>query len=491
MLNKKKNNIVSNLIKKFTPKATEKPQEYALVVVEDKEEKTKSDLLALASLSETKEDKVAITLGEMRDAQVIPRADPKPKRKPRSANFKVEDTLMEQVLEACGSKLTVIRPNVRYYKRNDEPHFFCVELFKELGYTQINNLTKELHKDGNTLLQLTNENGLKEFKKTMGSFEGDPYWKKQANQFSLLSGYELRSFLLSRSWARKPKAKELAKNLLVFLNEFVERSEEVFKFEEPVPVPVPVPVPEPVAILDEVDQALMQAHINHPEAIEVSKEISKFYFELNNIPGQQPPGYFSYTFPNNKHPIWLCWQMGYFVSVTGVFLPNKVKKVIKKFMKQQGFSDVLTQSIRNFLTFVSYPSRSCIAIIDREFLERVNFRVENHMKNGMTHFEAIQEVLRGKGKTKKLVTDIVEELDFLLKTNYWLGYKGLLDEAYLNFLNDSRYVTKHDLALKSVMKLPELADWNGIPLLEQRYGFEQQQNLIEGRNQKLIGEKNG
>ena len=78
-----------------------------------------------------------------------------------------------------------------------------------------------------------------------------------------------------------------------------------------------------------------------------------------------------------------------------------------------------------------------------------------------------------------------------MKTNYWLGYKGLLDEAYLNFLNDSRYVTKHDLALKSVMKLPELADWNGIPLLEQRYGFEQQQNLIEGRNQKLIGEKNG
>lgn len=477
MLNKKKNNIVSNLIKKFTPKATEKPQEYALVVVEDKkdhiridvEEKTQSDLLALAS-----------------------RADPKPKRKPRPANFKIEDGLMEQVFESCGSKLTVIKPNVRYYKRNNEPHFACVELFEELGYVQVNNLTKELIKSGFKPLKLTVSNGLREFKEVMGAYEGDPLWKKNANQFSLLSGYELRSFLLSRSWARSSKGRELANKLLVFLNESLElseevldRSEKVFKFKED------VPVPEPVAILDEVDQALMQAHINHPEAIEVSKEISKFYFELNNIPGQQPPGYFSYTFPNNKHPIWLCWQMGYFVSVTGVFLPPKVKKVIKKFMKQQGFSDVLTQSIRNFLTFVSYPSRSCIAIIDREFLERVNFMVENHMKNGMTHFEAIQEVLRGKGKTKKLVTDIVEELDFLLKTNYWLGYKGLLDEAYLNFLNDSRYVTKHDLALKSVMKLPELADWNGIPLLEQRYGFEQQQNLIEGRNQKLIGEKNG
>ena len=359
-----------------------------------------------------------------------------------------------------------------------------MELFKELGYGQVNNLTKQLYKSDIKLLKLTNENGLREFKQVMGSFEGDPFWGKQAKQFSLLSGSDLRTFLLSRSWARSPEGKELSRNLVNYLNRLVTIAvEETFKFEEI--------VPEPVAILDEVDQALMQAHIEHPEAIEVSKEISKFYFELNNIPGQQPPGYFSYTFPNAKHPIWLCWQMGYFVSVTGVFLPHKVKMVIKKFMKQQGFSDVLTQSIRNFLAFVSYPSRSCIAIIDREFLERVNFSVENHMKNGMTHFEAIQEVLRGKGKTKKLVTDIVEDVDFLLKTNYWLGYKGLLDEAYLNFINDSRYVTKHDLALKSVMKLPELADWNGIPLLEQRFGFEQQQNLIEGRNQKLIGEKNG
>ncbi len=468
--NKKKNNIVSSLIEKFTPKATEKP----LVVVENKEKKSKFDLFdsgELIPVLEPKKEDIS-----------------KSKRKPRTAVFTVEDTLMEQVLEACGRRLTVIRPNVRYYKRNNEPHFFIVELFKELGYNQINNLTRELHKDKVTLLKLTNENGLKEFKETMGSFEGDPYWRKQAKQFSLLSGTNLRNFLLSRSWARQPKAKELALNLASYLDRLVvvatEGAEEIFKFKEK----EVIPEPEPIIILDEVDQALMKAHIDHPEAIEVSKEISKFYFELNNIPGQQPPGYFSYTFPNAKHPIWLGWQMGYFVSVSGVFLPHKVKMVIKKFMKQQGFSDVLTQSIRNFLTFVSYPSRSCIAIIDREFLERVNSSVENHMKNGMTHFEAIQEVLRGKGKTKKLVTDIVEEFDFLLKTNYWLGYKGLLDEAYLNFLSDSRYVTKHDLALKSVMKLPELDDWNGIPLLEQRYGFEQQQNLIEGRNQKLIGE---
>ena len=164
--------------------------------------------------------------------------------------------------------------------------------------------------------------------------------------------------------------------------------------------------------------------------------------------------------------MWVNYMMGYHNSCIALFIPNK--KTVKFIILQQGFSPTVMQSFRNFLRFICPATGSVIATIDRQFIKKVSLRIEEHRNNGLSHFWAVKETLSGTGTIKKLVTEVIEEYDFLMKTQYWLKHEGLLEEAYQQFLDDTRYVTKKDLSLKRFLQLP---NWNATPLLEEKYNL--------------------
>ena len=97
--------------------------------------------------------------------------------------FKLEETLMQRVFEACGYKFTIVTPN------DSELHFIAKEIAGSLGYSRNDYLTDQLKKSSLPLLKLTKENGLTSLKLVSGIHE-------RTASLTLISASSLQEYLV-------------------------------------------------------------------------------------------------------------------------------------------------------------------------------------------------------------------------------------------------------------------------------------------------------
>tara|TARA_Y100000310_G_C20664841_1_gene806880 strand:- start:1082 stop:2248 length:1167 start_codon:yes stop_codon:yes gene_type:complete len=375
-------------------------------------------------------------------------------------HFTVETSIMEKIFDASGYHFHVLTID-------GHKCWILKELAHAFGYSKASNMLQAMGKNTNRIRLTKNKRGegipntislagLTELKKIL--MDSDVFLKKTSKTcwterniekthiITLIREDTLQEFLTL--YARKPNAKEVGKKLYDYLSQ--------------VNIVLPTVIEQP---LDEVEQMIMKLYPSHSKSIEVSKEIQQHFKDLV----KHDPGYFMHVFPNMKTPIYVNLMMGYHTASVSTFIPNK--KSVKKQVLEQGFSTTLMQSFRNFLAFICPASRGALTLMDRAFIEKFNLSVEQYKSKGLSHINAIKQTVIGKGKIKNMVVEIENEIDFLFQSLYWLKYKGLLEEAHQQFLNDNKYVTKQDRALKSFLHFEK---WEGIPLLEQRL----QQRLI-------------
>ena len=171
--------------------------------------------------------------------------------------FKLEETLMQKVLEASGYQFTIINPN------DSEPHFIAQEVADSLGYARNDYLTKQFKPKGLPLFKLTYDNGLIELKEVLKKatdLKAFAFSKlKMTTHLILIPSSSLEEYLII--YARKPDAKELGKKLLDYFRQG-------YKVK-------------PIIIKDDLDEALneqlMKIFPTYSESIEVSKEIQGLF----------------------------------------------------------------------------------------------------------------------------------------------------------------------------------------------------------------------
>ena len=194
--------------------------------------------------------------------------------------FTLDESLMEQVFEACGYKFTVVRP------KDKEPHFFSTEVSTGLRYTKTSSLVKYFERHDLDTLTLTQSNGLNELKTLLDEFQLSGLKvlspiKKQARHSSLIPSGSLQEYLIR--YAKRPEAMELGKKLLEVLN-----SSYIIQ---------PTMIDEP---LDEVEQLLRKIAPTHSEPVEVSKEIQNLFKSFVGV----DPGYFNWYPSFRKEPVY-------------------------------------------------------------------------------------------------------------------------------------------------------------------------------------------
>ena len=180
-------------------------------------------------------------------------------------NFILDETVMEQVLEVCGYKFTVVTPSpstLVFSGNKPEPHFVAQEVADSLGYARNDYLTKQLKGNGLPLLRLTNKNGLKELKDVLNlhyAFKSEANSKLDMTTWLLLiPSSSLEEYLLI--YARKPDAKELGKKLLEYFRQGYKVQPKIIKDD-----------------FDEADELLIKMYPTYTESIEVSKEIQGLF----------------------------------------------------------------------------------------------------------------------------------------------------------------------------------------------------------------------
>ena len=116
--------------------------------------------------------------------------------------FKLDETLMEQVFKICGYQFTIVK------KDSGETYFIAKEVAKGLGYKSTETLTKPIKRRGLPLLILTKENGLPSLKLVSSI-------SKNTRNLTLIPNDTLQEYIIG--YARKPDAKEVGKKLYDYL----------------------------------------------------------------------------------------------------------------------------------------------------------------------------------------------------------------------------------------------------------------------------------
>ena len=139
-------------------------------------------------------------------------------------NFILDKTIMEQVLEVCGYKFTVVTPSpsaLVFSGNKPEPHFIAQEVADSLGYARNDYLTKQFKPKGLPLFKLTYDNGLIELKEVLKKatdLKAFAFSKlKMTTHLILIPSSSLEEYLLI--YAKKPDAKEIGKKLLEYLSQ--------------------------------------------------------------------------------------------------------------------------------------------------------------------------------------------------------------------------------------------------------------------------------
>jgi hypothetical protein len=163
-------------------------------------------------------------------------------------NFTLEESLMQKVFEASGYQFTIITPN------GGEPHFIAKEVAEALGYKNTESLTKPIKRNGLSLLILTKENGLLDFKSI------SPSKNKNYRSITLISSSSLQEYLLRYSTKPKAKAKELGDVLYRVLAS----GNPIFNEE----------------VLDDWGTSVEELQKNSPQLFDASKRVNGFIFGL-------------------------------------------------------------------------------------------------------------------------------------------------------------------------------------------------------------------
>ena len=162
--------------------------------------------------------------------------------------FKLEESLMQKVFEAFGYQFTIITTN------GGEPHFIAKEVAEALGYKNTESLTKPIKRNGLSLLILTKENGLLDFKSI------SPSKNKNYRSITLISSSSLQEYLLRYSTKPKAKAKELGDVLYRVLAS----GNPIFNEE----------------VLDDWGTSVEELQKNSPQLFDASKRVNGFIFGL-------------------------------------------------------------------------------------------------------------------------------------------------------------------------------------------------------------------
>ena len=387
-------------------------------------------------------------------------------------NFILDKTIMEQVLEVCGYKFTVVTPSpsaLVFSGNKPEPHFIAQEVADSVGYARNDYLTKQFKPKGLPLFKLTYDNGLIELKEVLKKatdLKAFAFSKlKMTTHLILIPSSSLEEYLII--YARKPDAKELGKKLLDYFRQG-------YKVK-------------PIIIKDDLDEALneqlMKIFPTYSESIEVSKEITKWFESHIKV----DPNYFAGDWYKNKkygmiQPLYRTWTMAYHNGCHAFFINHKSE--IMEIVKEQGFSSKVRQSLRVLITFIAPDVRGFMTIVDKEFIKLADLRIENFRSEGLPHVDAIKKTLKGQGTIKGLLNEIMNDrrISCYREMFYWMFHDGLLEEAYQNFLHDTRYVTEKDRALRSTLQIP-----NKLIPLNTRYTLEgkEEVKLIQTKQRKL------